>query len=101
MLLVKYWWNWHQVAAWFPDMFCNTYIVKNHKIANNSTTAKPGKMSTDLEFLEFKIFSDVYNIQSKNYPILLKQINHRFLVTTKLFAGWKILICNLTNTDIK
>jgi hypothetical protein len=28
------------VAAWFPDMFCNFYLVKNHKIAKNSTTTK-------------------------------------------------------------
>jgi hypothetical protein len=25
----------HQVAAWFPDMFCNFYLMKNHKIAKN------------------------------------------------------------------
>jgi hypothetical protein len=31
----------HQVAvAWFPDMFCNFYFVKNHKIDKNSTTTK-------------------------------------------------------------
>jgi hypothetical protein len=30
----------HQVAAWFPDMFCNFYLVKNNKIAKNSTTTK-------------------------------------------------------------
>ncbi len=28
------------VAAWFPDMFYNCYLVKNHKTANNSTTTK-------------------------------------------------------------
>jgi hypothetical protein len=28
----------HQVAAWVPDMFCNFYLVKSHKIANNSAT---------------------------------------------------------------
>ncbi len=27
-----------QVAAWVSDMFSNFYLVKNHKIANNSTT---------------------------------------------------------------
>jgi hypothetical protein len=43
-----------QVAAWVPDMFCNFYLVKNHKIAKNSTTAKVReKISTDLESLEF------------------------------------------------
>jgi hypothetical protein len=27
-----------QVAASVPDMFCNLYLVKNHKIANNTAT---------------------------------------------------------------
>ncbi len=27
-----------QVAALVRDMFCNFYLVKNHKIANNSAT---------------------------------------------------------------
>jgi hypothetical protein len=41
-------------AAWFPDMFCNFYLLKNHKIAKNSTTTRAReKMSTDLESLEF------------------------------------------------
>jgi hypothetical protein len=39
-----------QVAAWFPDMFCNYYLVKNQKIVKNSTTTKTReKFSTDLE----------------------------------------------------
>jgi hypothetical protein len=43
----------HQVAAWFPDTFCNFYLVKNHKIAKNSATIKAKeKISTDLESLE-------------------------------------------------
>jgi hypothetical protein len=29
-----------EVAALVPDMFCKFYLVKNHKIAKNSTTAK-------------------------------------------------------------
>jgi len=42
------------VAAWFPDMFCNFYLPKNHKIAENSTTNKAReKINTDLESLEF------------------------------------------------
>jgi hypothetical protein len=42
------------VAAWFPDMFRNFYLVKNRKIANNSTTTEAGgKKSSDLDFLEF------------------------------------------------
>ncbi len=37
-VLVKYWWNWHQVAAWVHDMFCDFNLVKNHKIVNNANT---------------------------------------------------------------
>jgi hypothetical protein len=29
-----------QVAAFYPDMFCVFYFLKNHKIAKNSTTTK-------------------------------------------------------------
>ncbi len=43
-----------QVAAWVPDVFLNFYVVKNHKIAKNSATAKAReKISADLESLEF------------------------------------------------
>jgi hypothetical protein len=39
----------HQVAAWFPDMFCNMYVMKNHKIAKNLMTTKAReKISADL-----------------------------------------------------
>ena len=31
---------WHQVAAWFPNMFCDFNLVKNHKIDNNSATTE-------------------------------------------------------------
>jgi len=30
----------HRVTAWFPDMFRNFCLVKNHKIAKNLTTTK-------------------------------------------------------------
>jgi hypothetical protein len=30
----------HQVASWFPNMFCNFYLLKHHKVAKNSTTTK-------------------------------------------------------------
>jgi hypothetical protein len=44
----------HQVAALVPDMFCNFYLVKNHKIANNSaTTEAREKIDAYLEFLDF------------------------------------------------
>jgi hypothetical protein len=43
-----------QVAAFFPDMYCNFYLVKNNKIAKNSKTAKAReKISKDYESLEF------------------------------------------------
>ncbi len=50
------------MAAWFPDVFCNFYRVKNHKIAKNATTTKArDKISTDFEILriteKFDIFS--------------------------------------------
>jgi len=28
------------MAAWIPDMFSSFQLVKNHKIAKNSTTAR-------------------------------------------------------------
>jgi hypothetical protein len=32
-----------KVGAWGTEMFCNFLFVKNHKIADNSTTIKPKK----------------------------------------------------------
>jgi hypothetical protein len=44
----------NKVTAWFTNMFCNFYLVKNHTIAKISTTTKAReKISTDLESLEF------------------------------------------------
>jgi len=69
-------------------MFCNFYLVKNHKIAKNSTTTKAReKNSTDMESLEFKTFFDACLTKFKNNQILLNKISHRFLLTTKLFTG--------------
>ncbi len=49
-----------QVAAWFPDMFCNFYFVKICKIGKNETTTKAGeKISAVLGSLEFRKFFDV------------------------------------------
>jgi hypothetical protein len=43
-----------QVAVLVPDMFFIFYLVKNHKIAKDSTiTNAREKISTDLESLEF------------------------------------------------
>jgi hypothetical protein len=44
----------HQVAAWFSEMFCNFYIVENHKIVYNATATKAGeKISADLVSIAF------------------------------------------------
>jgi hypothetical protein len=43
-----------KMAALVPDMFCNCYLVKNHKVAYNSATTKAReKISTYLKSLEF------------------------------------------------
>jgi hypothetical protein len=43
----------HQVAKWVRDTFCNFYLDKSHKIANNSATTEAGeKISTDVESVE-------------------------------------------------
>jgi hypothetical protein len=46
--------NCHQVAAWVPHMFSDSYLGKNHKIDNNSTTFEAReKISTKLESSKF------------------------------------------------
>jgi hypothetical protein len=73
------------VAAWVSAMFCNFCLVKNHKIADNSTTTKAGeKITTYLESLEF---FDVCLTKFKNHQILLNKISHRFQLIAKLFTG--------------
>jgi hypothetical protein len=62
----------HQVAAWFPDMFCNFYLVKNHKVPKNLTATKAReKISSYLESLEFSKKFDVCLTRFKNNQILL------------------------------
>jgi hypothetical protein len=63
------------VAAWFPDMFCNFYLVKNYKISKNSTTTKARKKyCTDLESLEFLKLFDVSLTKFKNNKTLLNKL---------------------------
>jgi hypothetical protein len=49
-----------QVAAWVPDMFCNFYLVKNLKIANNSATTvareKNAQIWNPLNFRNFLMY---------------------------------------------
>jgi hypothetical protein len=73
-------------------MFCDFYLVKNHKIGNNSTTTRAWKISTDLESLEFKTFLSVGLAKFENNQILLNKISRIFPVAPKLFTEWKILI---------
>jgi hypothetical protein len=57
----------HQLAAWASGMFCNSYLVKNYKAANNSTITKAReKICTDLESFEFQKFFDVYLTEFSN-----------------------------------
>ncbi len=77
------------VAALVPDMFCNFYLVKNHKTAINlqvATTQAKEKIRTHLESSEFKTFFDVCLTKFENYQILLCKISHIFLATIKLFG---------------
>jgi hypothetical protein len=37
-----------KVAAMVPDMFCNFYVVKNHKTTNNSATTEAREKNTYL-----------------------------------------------------
>jgi hypothetical protein len=56
------------VAAWVPDMFCNIYLVKSHKIANNlATTEAREKISKDLESVDIFNLFDIRLTKFENY----------------------------------
>ncbi len=60
-----------------PAMLCNFYLVKNHKIADNSaTTEAREKISTYLESLEFQKNFAACLTKFENYQILLNKISH-------------------------
>ncbi len=81
------------MGAWVLVMFCNFYLVKNNKIANNATATKAiGKISKDIKSLELLKFYDVCLTNFKNNQILLNKISLKFLATIKLFTMWEILI---------
>jgi hypothetical protein len=75
-----------QVAALVPGMFYNFYLVKNHKITNNSATTEPREKNKHF-FGILRIKNDVCLTKFEIYQISLNKISHRFLVTTKLFSG--------------
>jgi hypothetical protein len=78
----------NQLPEWVLDMFCNLYLLKNHKIAYNSTTSKAReKLSTDSESLEFFLCMFESLAILRNNQILLNKISHRYLLTTKLYIG--------------
>ncbi len=82
-----------KVAAWFPHMFCNFYLEKNHNIAYNSTTTHDREKKERILILRIcEIFLDIFFTKFKNYHIYLNKISHRFLLTTNLFTGWKSLM---------
>jgi hypothetical protein len=59
------------VAALVPDMSCYFYVMKNHKIANNSTTTEAReKISTYLKSLEFL---KIFDVHLTKFEILLNE----------------------------
>ncbi len=67
------------MVAKVVDMFCNFHLVKNHKIADNSTTTEDReKVRKDFESLEFYKFVDVGFTKFKNIHILLIKLDTNF-----------------------
>jgi hypothetical protein len=74
-------------------MLCNFSIVKNHKIAKNSTTALAIKKYAQIwNPQNFKKYFDACLTKFKNNQILLNKISHRFLTTSYLFTVLNIPI---------
>jgi hypothetical protein len=81
----------HQMAAWVPNMSCNFYFLKNHKIADNSTTTKAKEKIVRIwNIYNFRKESDEYLTEFKNNKFLLNKIGCQFLLTTKQLTGWNI-----------
>jgi hypothetical protein len=77
------------VTASVAEMFCNCHLMKNHKIAKNTTTAKDReKNSTYLKFLDFLCLLTKFI----NNQILLYKVSHRSLLKARLCTVWKSLI---------
>ncbi len=65
-----------KVAAWFPDMLNNSYLVKIHKIVNfSATTEAREKLSTNIETLEFYKTFNVCLTKFESNQILPIKIN--------------------------
>jgi hypothetical protein len=87
-----------QVAACAPDIFCNFCLVENCKIANNYAAAKAREKNNHI--FGILTFFWLCLTKCKNYQILLNKISHKFLVTTMLLSGWKILIVTDQHLDL-
>jgi hypothetical protein len=61
-----------QVAIWVSDMFCDFYLVKSHKIANNTKTSEPReKNKRRFRILKILEIFDVSWGECENNQILL------------------------------
>ncbi len=84
----------YQVAAWSQLCFATLIWWKITKLLKSQQKTLE-KVSADLESLEFYKNFGVRLTKFENNQILLNKISHRFLLTTKLYARWKIIIRHL------
>jgi hypothetical protein len=64
-------------AAWVPNMFCNFYSMKNHKIVHNLIGAGAReKIHKCLESLDFLQYFDEGLIKCKNSKFLQNKISY-------------------------
>ncbi len=65
------------MAAGVPDMFCNFYLMKSHRIANNSaTTEAREKITTFLESVELKKMMYVWlNLKTIKFDLITLAID--------------------------
>jgi hypothetical protein len=86
-----------QVVSWVPDILCNFYVVKKHKTSGNSKTTKAREKKEHIfGILRILDLFYVYLTNFKNNQILHNKISLRFLMKTKLYTGWQILICEVS-----
>ncbi len=80
------------MAARVSDMFCNFYLLKNHKIGKNSTTTKAReKISTYLESVESYQFFDTRFTKFKNDQLLIIKLATDFYwqPDQNSFSNWE------------
>ncbi len=79
-----------QVAAWAPDIFCNFYILKNHKIRLNNCSSKAEHI---LGFLAIKVYliklSTDFKWQTRYLLVNTPSIIHRLGINVVwIFCAW-------------